>query len=635
MTTTTKIVQRGSSAYVLIGVLALACFASTFSCPTFLIDDRQLLFGSWSVWDDPAGIVRIWTGEMHPAEMHYRPVADSMLWAGLQIWGENVIGFRILNLSVFLITVALGIRIYRRMGLRGAEWIGLFVMLHPLNVQAVMWLAQIRQLVACLFVTAGILAFVNQHQRQSVRWGFVGLVCLALALLSKSVAVSFPVLLIVIGLIGRVRPTRQTWLFLGASIVVTIVGAAVEMRVMSQFVPELGPALPVRVANTGMAFVQAVRNVLVPYPLGYLYDIDVGVPEMVCMASLVLAPIALWRSKGRQAALQFGLVIAAVLVILGPVTASHTASLSLSPIMDRYVAYSLFIVAPYVAYLLAPALQPGRRRRRYTIAALVVIAAAFFIESARQARHYSDPQRFYVASARVSPHSIGLRLFWAMSLREADRFDDAQRVIAEGTAMAREAKRMLGDPSAPAEYRRFNRELVPFTLDLLNGAFSVESAQVALGRKAHAEVLAGLPLEDPSLRVYLELVPVVALAAAIRLESDDPTIRNEAEAARLLLTLEVELLIAAHSGLRDTWRHWGRLRLNALQASLSAARGEFDTARQLVTSVLADRSLALPGRLRARVREDLNRRLQAYEHEVLFRSPESQLLWRLNTNSLW
>jgi hypothetical protein len=600
--------NRGGRRYAIYGlivVLTLICYLPGVSAPAFLIDDQELASGTWDVWDDPAGIVRIWSGEMHPIAVRYRPGGDTVIWGAHRLWGESPVGFRLLHIFLHLLMVFLAISIFRKFRLPGPEWIGLFVAIHPANVQSIMWIAQERQLIANTLCVAAMWAFVQHHFSQSLRWGGLGLLFLALGVLVKTTVVSVPVIVVLLVLMFRIRPTLRSWCFIGASFVIVVAGGLLDIAVNSIYNEEVGAATPLmRFEKLVLAALQALRNLLVPHPLGLLYDQRVEVGELLCVGVVIVAGLGLWRFRGKAAAIQLFLILSACVAIIAPWAMNMTATGAFTPIQERYYALVLFLIVPFVGYQLAPLLRPGRSRS-YAIAGLGLVAGLCFVASANQVRLYRDPQTFFANAARIMPNSVMLHMVWAMSLRDLDRFDEAERVLSDEV-------RLLDEEGAPED-------------DFIRKAIRIERLQNALGRGAYAESLAYVVQPDG-----FSLVPLEAIVGALRLESPDASVRDEREGHRIVARL-VHLERVMRPLLPPTWAAWFDLRLRTVRASAHAARGEFPQAVQILKDVLASPILALSGQKRERVRADIQRRLHSYEQQRPYMRPESQLLWRLNT----
>jgi hypothetical protein len=576
--------SRERVVYGLIVLLVVGCYSVGLNSPAYLYDDETLRFGTWPIWDEPGGVLRIWSGAA-ALDAHYRPVSDTVLWAAHQLWGEQVLGYRLLNLGAQLITVVLAIRVLRRLRIPHAEWAGLFIAIHPVAVQPVLWMVQTRGLLADLFIVAAVGALVRQHLQQSWRWGMLSLGCLALALLSKTTAASFPVLVLVLALLFRVRPTRQTWIFIAASFVLTGAIGLIDR----QFVLDVFPYAPPqdRFSRTSVSILQYLRNFMAPYPLGLFYDAGVSVVEWICGGVVVGSIIALLVTKRRRRALELLLVIVAFVVSVAPAMVGHIGW-AMSPAQDRYQHLGTFIVVPYLAYALEAVVPSASPSRRTVTAAIAALAMALSIITINQVRAYANPNRLYPVSMRIAPHSPTLVLYWARSLQGLGDYERARRILLKHAPELRAAG--------------------------LYGVVEHKLAASYLVAREYARCLN--VLRSPNSRFWPD-----AVMAAIFLEAPDPKFRHNARGAELVAVMETAHMARLDFGL------YGRPRLQALQASVHAAWGRFDEAERLIEAALADPALAGRGYLRKRIRDDLAARLRSYRTGVIHTAPESQLLW--------
>jgi hypothetical protein len=574
-----------------IAVLTVVCYWGALDRPAYLPDEDQLQFESWSVWDDPQGLLRMWSGEVHPDGLHYRPVANTIVWGAHQLWGENPVGYRLLNLTLHLLSVFLAIRVFRRIGLPAPEWIGFFIAFWPVVVQPVVWMVQTIQLVANFLFVAATWAFVRQHLQQSWRWGVLGLLFLALGLLAKITLVSFPLVLVMVGLMCRVRPTRQTWGFIAASFVITLALGWLDTHiVMANGGEVFDLTLRERLWWTLASTLQYLRNLLVPYPLALYYDLHVSALEWICGAGLAAAVIALLVTGKRQQAFRLLLVIAVCFVIVAPAMVGHNSWL-FSPAEDRYQYLQPFVVVPYAAYLIAPLFRAHTPTRRWMIAGLGVLAVALILACMNQVATYDGPNRLFAVTARVAPRNNRWPLDYSMDLRRLGRYDEALKVL-----------------------RFHSSEITTWAGD------SQLLAQIAVNEIGNREYEAALQLMSPPRSWW-----TATMTAAILLEAPDPALRDDVKGAQLvasLATMKLKPPIPEHAV-------WRRVELNVLQASVHAAQGHFDQAKKLIEETRADPALEGRGHMRQLVRADLERRARSYADRVRYTSPESHLLWEL------
>src|SRR6185312_1026775 len=110
------------------------------------------LRGGW-IWDDsiaiaqnpvmrdPAGLAKIWSGE---AGTDYFPLAATAEWIGWRFWGDRPAGDHAASLALHLISALLFWRLLVRLG-TPLPWLGgLIFGVHPLTVESVAWVSELK-----------------------------------------------------------------------------------------------------------------------------------------------------------------------------------------------------------------------------------------------------------------------------------------------------------------------------------------------------------------------------------------------------------------------------------------------------------------------------------------------------------
>ena len=150
---------------------------------------------------------------------HWMPLTWLSLGLDYLLWGMNPAGYRATNLllhganaaAVYLVSLRLLRRVLahasaaREGAIRaGAAGAALLFALHPLRVESVAWATERRDLLCALFYLLAILAYLRalngwpSRQAPERPWYAWSLLLFALALLSKSMAVSLPVVLLIL-----------------------------------------------------------------------------------------------------------------------------------------------------------------------------------------------------------------------------------------------------------------------------------------------------------------------------------------------------------------------------------------------------------------------------------------------------
>ena len=103
------------------------------------------------VWDDEAhltrpelrswhGLGRIWTDVR--ATQQYYPVLHSAFWLEHRLWGDNPIGYHLVNLALHTLAAALLAMLCTRLDLAGGWFAAALFALHPVAVESVAWLSE-------------------------------------------------------------------------------------------------------------------------------------------------------------------------------------------------------------------------------------------------------------------------------------------------------------------------------------------------------------------------------------------------------------------------------------------------------------------------------------------------------------
>jgi protein O-mannosyl-transferase len=175
----------------------------------------RTLDGLWKIWIDPR------------ATQQYYPLTHSAFWLQYQVWGVNPVGYHIVNVLLHAAGALLLWRVLERLAIPGGLLAAAIFALHPVHVESVAWITELKNTLSGVFYLGALLAYLrfdppgapvplaDDHGAvtDSRDWRSYG-IALALfvcALLSKTVTASLPasILLIVWWKEGRLRWRRH------------------------------------------------------------------------------------------------------------------------------------------------------------------------------------------------------------------------------------------------------------------------------------------------------------------------------------------------------------------------------------------------------------------------------------------
>ena len=159
------------------------------------------------VWDDAGhitrvdlrgvdGLQRIWFER--GATQQYYPVTHTAFWVQHRLWGDRTLGYHIVNSALHACSAFLVFLIVRRLGLPGATFAAFVFALHPVHVESVAWITELKNTLSSVFYLAAAWCYLRFDTARSWKSYTVAALLFVLALLSKSVTATLPMALAVV-----------------------------------------------------------------------------------------------------------------------------------------------------------------------------------------------------------------------------------------------------------------------------------------------------------------------------------------------------------------------------------------------------------------------------------------------------
>ncbi len=241
--------------------------------------------------------------------------------------------------------------------------------LHPIHVESVAWVAERKDVLCGLFFLLTLLAYLRYTTRGGRTAYTVAVATTALALLAKPMAVSLPVVLLLLDLYPLERARRLGWrrlllekvpfaLLAGGSAGVTVIAQAQ----MHAVVPVARLPIADRLLHAGHALCLYLGKLLWPACLSPLYelppDFHPGGETIYLTAAIALtvAAAVAWRRGHRLTLTVWGYYVSTLLPVVGIVQVGLQAA------ADRYTYLPL--LAPELAIGLGVGWLTGVARRR-------------------------------------------------------------------------------------------------------------------------------------------------------------------------------------------------------------------------------------------------------------------------------
>ena len=411
-----------STPHNLLALLALCALVAISFFPAtmagFVWDDSVLtqaepvkrLSGLWDIWFAPRNIEN---------EAHYWPVLYTTFWLEYQLWELEPRGYHIVSLLLHLGVALMLWRLLVRLGMPGAwAWLVAAVFaVHPTHVESAAWVIGRKDLLSSLFYIGCALAWIRfTEDGRRAHYG-LALLLFVLSLLSKAIAITLPVSLLIWHWWKRGRVTGvdvariAPLLLVGLAIIITDWFYYDSIEAMS-----FDYTLLERVLMASQSLWFYALNLLWPSQLAVIYPHwDIGATNPLAWAALLgaLAVVAgLWVARHRigRAPLAAVLFFAVTLTpVLGLVEYGY---MRYSFVADRYqYLASAGIIALVVGAAahgvsrLAGAWQTGAVGAAPALAAAPAVAVLAVLGTLtwQQSGIYRDSITFYEHITSVNP----------------------------------------------------------------------------------------------------------------------------------------------------------------------------------------------------------------------------------------
>lgn len=435
------------SPWLLAGAAAIVAAAFLVGWPA--------LRGAW-LWDDDTSITAnaavrgpysfrgIW---LAPEGPDYFPLTTSAFWAEWHLFRDDVTGYHAVNIALHAISGILVWALAAAMRLPGGWLAGMLFVVHPLCVESVAWISELKNTLSQpLFLAAAIHAVrADAADRPRVTRDDVATTAWFLAaMFAKTSMVMFPVVMLLHAWWRRgvVRPRdllRAAPLF-AVSLLLGLVTLHFQhaKAIGTETIPVGGPAS--RLALAGMEAAFYLGKVVLPIGLLPIYPRwEIDPPrawQFLPWAALAAGTAWAWVHRatwGRHAILALGFFLVMLLPVLGFVTIAY---------MRVTWAADHFVYLPMVSILVAAAAVAAgwraslpERARAPAAAAGMALVAALGMASARYGAVWVDERTLWTHTLAGNPDAWQAHNRLGSILLVEGKVDDAHEHFVAATRL--------------------------------------------------------------------------------------------------------------------------------------------------------------------------------------------------------
>jgi len=267
--------QNNARRLGLAGLLAVTALAYAPSWRGGFIWDDEAYISRNAELTSLAGLRRIWLAP--GSTQQYYPLTFTAFWIEHHLWGLRPIGYHLVNVVLHAVNAMLVWALLELLGVSGA-WIAAWLFaLHPVQVESVAWMTELKNVLSTFFYLLTLYVLVKNRMRNPARTSVYAfaLFLFLCALLSKSVTMTLPIAMLLIGWWMSGSLERKDALRLSPFIVTGLVVGLFTLHYEHHWVGAQGIhwalTWPGRLIVAGRAFWFYLAKLAYPSPLVFIY----------------------------------------------------------------------------------------------------------------------------------------------------------------------------------------------------------------------------------------------------------------------------------------------------------------------------------------------------------------------------
>lgn len=373
------------------------------------------LRGDW-IWDDQSilldnpvlnsgGLAKVWTP---PGYLNFWPITYTAYWITFQLWGLTPLPFHLVNVALHGAAALLVWRVLRQLEIPGALLAAAVFAVHPVNVESVAWIGQLKGILSLVFALASLLFFLGYEKNGGRRRYAAALVAFAMSALSKGDALTLPIVFLALDWWQRGRIERRDLLRVLPFLLLAAAFAGLEIWCQRQGNGSAGRTDGIfsRAAIAGRAVWFYLWKFACPFDLMPIYPrwqlpargIIAWLPDALLLAAIAVA----WRYRhtwGKPALAAIVCYIALLLPVLGFVNIDY---MYISLVADHW-QYLAMIVPSAVLATAVVKLVRQNQCRWIAAAGCAAVLVGLAILSRQETAIYAGPDDFFAAELARNP----------------------------------------------------------------------------------------------------------------------------------------------------------------------------------------------------------------------------------------
>ena len=338
------------------------------------------------------------------ATQQYYPITHSTFWIEHRLWGDATLPYHLVNIGLHVLSAVLLLIILHRLGVPGAAFAAGLFALHPVQVQSVAWISELKNTLSGVFFLLSALLYLRFDVDRTTR-NYAGAVAVfVIALMAKSVTAVLPGVLLVAlwwrrGHLEWRRDVVPTIPFFALGAAAGLFTAWVERTYIGAQGADFHLSAIERCLIAGRAIWFYLGKIFWPAELSFEYprwsiDQASALPYVYLFGVLALLAVCwLWRTRSREPL--------AALLMFGGFLFPALGFVNVYPFRFSFVAdhFQYLAVIPILALASAAAVTASDRwLPKYRLIAPglgLVLLTALGVITWRQSHEYTDALTLY------------------------------------------------------------------------------------------------------------------------------------------------------------------------------------------------------------------------------------------------
>ena len=426
--------------YILLTLVTLAVFWQVNQYAFISIDDPVYVSQNNHIHSGITLDAIRWAFTTTYAEF-WHPLTWLSLMLDNQLYGLNAGGYHLTNLILHVLSTLLLFLLFNRM--TGAVWRSAFIAalfaLHPLRVQSVVWIAERKDVLSTFFWMLTLCLYVYYTEKPVIRRYLFVVFSFVLALMSKPMVVTLPVVMILLDYwpLGRFESKKGNMILwqLREKTSLFILSALFSIITLyAQSVLRIEHPLYARLANAPVSFVTYIHKMFWPYDLAFVYPFQNQLPVWHITGSvflIVIISIAVILTVKRLPYLFTGWLWYAITIL--PVIGIISVA---DPMADRYIYLPSIGISIIVAWCVPYLIKREEIRKKILFPAGIAVLAILSFLTWQQCNYWKTSIVLFNHTLQVTKdnylgyNNLGVAFFDEGKIEEAiDNYSRGIRIM--------------------------------------------------------------------------------------------------------------------------------------------------------------------------------------------------------------